>query len=90
MALAAFGAPLATSAQARALVEDKHVGAAAPGYVVDARRADVKNYLKFATGQNCAGCALYQGEARAQASGRLVRHRGHESVNTLGRRETSL
>jgi High potential iron-sulfur protein len=47
----------ATDAQAKAL-----------GYVADATMADKAKFPKFAAGQTCATCALYQGKAGA-ASG---------------------
>ena len=62
MTLAASGAALATTARAQALVDEKDAQAVALGYVADAKRADVKKYPKFAAGQNCANCALYQGK----------------------------
>jgi anaerobic selenocysteine-containing dehydrogenase len=67
--LAASGAALATSAQAQALVDEKDAQAAALGYVAEAKRVDVKKYPKFAAGQNCTNCALYQGKAADKASG---------------------
>ena len=69
LTLAASGAALATSAQAQALVDEKDAQAAALGYVADSKRVDVKKYPKFATGQNCANCALYQGKAADKAAG---------------------
>ena len=55
----AQGAMLAeTDAQAKAL-----------GYVADATKADKVKFPKFAAGQNCANCALYQGKAGAAAGG---------------------
>lgn len=47
----------ATDAQAKAL-----------GYVADATKADKAKFPKFAAGQTCSNCALYQGKAGA-ASG---------------------
>ena len=67
--LAASGAALATRAQAQALVDEKDPQAVALGYVADAKRVDVKKYPKFAAGQNCASCALYQGKATDKAAG---------------------
>ena len=67
--LAASGAALATRAQAQALVDEKDPQAVALGYVADAKRVDVKKYTKFAAGQNCANCALYQGKATDKAAG---------------------
>lgn len=69
MTLAATGAALATRAQAQALVDEKDAQAAALGYVADAKRVDVKKYPKFAAGQNCVNCALYQGKAADAAGG---------------------
>ena len=68
MTLAASGAALAASAQAQALVDEKDAQAAALGYVADAKRVDVKKYPKFAAGQICANCALYQGKATDKAA----------------------
>jgi len=69
MTLAASGAVLAARAQAQApaLVDEKDPQAVALGYVADAQRADVKKYPKFAPGQNCANCVLYQGKAGDKA-----------------------
>ena len=69
MTLAVSGAALATHARAQALVDEKSPQAAALGYVAEAKRVDVKKYPKFALGQNCANCALYQGKAADQAGG---------------------
>ena len=67
--LAASGAALATRVQAQVLVDEKDAQAVALGYVADAKRVDVKKYPKFAAGQNCANCALYQGKAGDKAGG---------------------
>jgi hypothetical protein len=69
MTLAASGAALATGAQAQALVDEKDAQAGALGYVADAKRVDVKKYPKFAAGQSCGSCALYQGKAGEKAGG---------------------
>ena len=69
MTLAVSGAALATRALAQALVDEKSPQATALGYVAEAKRVDVKKYPKFAAGQNCASCALYQGKAGDQAGG---------------------
>ena len=69
LTLAASGAVLATQAQAQAMVDEKDGQAAALGYVADAKRVDAKKYPKFAAGQNCAGCALYQGKPADKAGG---------------------
>ena len=69
MTLAASGAVLAARAQAQApaVVDEKDPQAVALGYVADSKRVDVKKYPTFATGQNCAVCALYQGKAGEKA-----------------------
>ena len=69
MTVAATAAALASVAQAQAIVDEKDVQATALGYVADATRADAKKYPKFAAGQTCASCALYQGKAADKAGG---------------------
>lgn len=61
--VAAAGAALTTAAQAQAKLDEKDPQAVALGYVADATKADTKKYPKYAAGQNCASCALYQGKA---------------------------
>jgi hypothetical protein len=39
------------------------------GYVADAKRVDTKKFPKFAAGQDCTNCALYQGKATDKAAG---------------------
>ena len=63
MTLAAGGAALSSAAQAQAKLDETDPQALALGYVADASKADTKKYPKYAAGQNCAGCALYQGKA---------------------------
>ena len=60
LAVAATGATLAARVGAQARVDEKEPQAVALGYVHDASRADVKRFPKYAPGQNCASCALYQ------------------------------
>ncbi|CAN5835487.1 high-potential iron-sulfur protein [soil metagenome] len=67
MTLAASGAALATRAHAQAALDEKDPQAAALGYVADAKRVDAKKYPKYADGQHCANCALYQGKAGDKA-----------------------
>ena len=62
MTLAASGAALASAAHAQAKLDEKDPQAVALGYVADASKADTKKYPKYAAGQNCANCALYQGK----------------------------
>jgi hypothetical protein len=58
VALAARGA-FAADAQ----VDPKDPQAAALGYVTDAAKSDKAKYPKFAAGQSCGGCQLFQGKA---------------------------
>ncbi|MGN6829454.1 high-potential iron-sulfur protein [Paucibacter sp. M5-1] len=62
------GVHLQARAQAK-LVDEKDAQAAALGYVADASKTDTKKYPKYAAGQNCANCALYQGKATDAAGG---------------------
>lgn len=50
------------------LVDPKDPQAVALGYTADAAKADKAKYPKFAAGQACGNCALYQGKA-GDASG---------------------
>lgn len=63
MTLAASGALIGAGARAQAMVDEKEAQASALGYVADATRADKKKYPKYADGQHCGTCALYQGKA---------------------------
>ena len=45
------------------MVDEKDATAVALGYVADASQVDKAKYANFTAGQNCAGCALYQGGA---------------------------
>lgn len=58
-----------TLAHAQSLLDEKDAQAVALGYVADATRVDTKKYPKFAAGQNCTNCALYQGKASDKAGG---------------------
>ena len=67
-----FGAGALLSASAFAappLVDEKDPAAAGLGYKADAAGVDKAKFPKFAAGQNCAGCALYQGKADSAAGG---------------------
>jgi hypothetical protein len=62
---------LGATALARAgatLVDPKDPQAVALGYTPDAAKADKAKYPKYAAGQDCGNCALYQGKA-GDASG---------------------
>lgn len=65
---------LATAGLARAqaaapLVLESDPQAVALGYKADATKADKAKYPKYAAGQNCANCALYQGKPADAAGG---------------------
>ena len=55
-------ATLPHQAYAQALTE-ADPQAAALGYKADATKADAKKYPKYAAGQHCGNCALFQGKA---------------------------
>lgn len=69
LTLASSGAVLATGAQAQAMVDEKDPQAAALGYVADAKRVDTKKFPKYAAGQVCSNCAIYQGKPADKAGG---------------------
>ncbi|MCB2003260.1 MAG: high-potential iron-sulfur protein, partial [Rhodoferax sp.] len=52
----------AGQAQAQEMVDEKNPQAAALGYVADAKRVDTKKYPKYAAGQVCTNCSLFQGK----------------------------
>ena len=54
---------LGVHAQAQVKLDEKDPQAVALGYVADAAKVDTKKFPKFAAGQNCANCALYQAKA---------------------------
>ena len=63
MTLSAGATGFSVGAQAQAKVDEKDPQAAALGYVAEAGRADAKKFPKYAAGQVCSNCALYQGKA---------------------------
>jgi High potential iron-sulfur protein len=64
MNLATLSATVGTlaQAQAQAQVDEKDPQAVALGYVADAKRVDTKKFPKFAAGQACSSCSLFQGK----------------------------
>lgn len=56
-------AALPNAAFAQVALTDADPQAVALGYKTDATKADAKKYPKYAAGQHCANCALYQGKA---------------------------
>jgi len=70
MTVVASGALISKVANAQgAMVQDKDPQAVGLGYVTDATKADTKKYPRYAAGQKCANCALYQGKAGDAAGG---------------------
>jgi anaerobic selenocysteine-containing dehydrogenase len=69
MTVAATSAGLGAAAQAQALLDEKDPQAVALGYVADAKKVDAKKYPKYAAGQVCSNCALYQGKAADKQGG---------------------
>jgi len=59
----AAGALLASRGAFAVEVDPKEAQAAALGYIVDATKADKAKFPKYAAGQECASCQLYQGKA---------------------------
>jgi hypothetical protein len=60
---------IAGQAQAQAMLDEKNAQAAALGYVADAKRVDTKKYPKYAAGQVCTNCSLFQGKPTDKAGG---------------------
>ena len=64
MSMAATGAvAISPHALAQSKVDEKDTQAVALGYVNNATTADAKKFPKYAAGQMCGTCALYQGKA---------------------------
>lgn len=62
-------ASLGLAAHAQAKLDEKDPQAVALGYVADATKTDVKKFPKYAAGQVCGNCALYQGKPADAAGG---------------------
>jgi hypothetical protein len=72
MILSAAGActlALNGQVQAQAMVAETDPQAAALGYKANATTVDKAKYPKYAAGQACSNCALYQGKAGSAAGG---------------------
>jgi len=69
MTVAAGGTLLATAAHGQAKLDEKDPQAVALGYVADATKVDAKKYPKYAAGQVCTNCSLYQGKPTDAAGG---------------------
>ena len=69
MTVSAGAAGLGVNAFAQAMVDEASPQAVALGYVADAAKVDVKKFPKYAAGQICGNCALYQGKPADAAAG---------------------
>jgi hypothetical protein len=72
MILSAAGActlALNSKVQAQAMVAETDPQAVALGYKADAAKVDKAKYAKYAAGQECDNCAMFQGKAGAAAGG---------------------
>lgn len=69
MATAAGATLVAQQASAQAMVAENDPQAAGVGYKADASKVDKAKFPKYAAGQSCANCALYQGKAGAASGG---------------------
>lgn len=69
VATAAGLATVAAGASAQAMVSESDPQATALGYKADASKVDKAKYPKYAAGQHCGACALYQGAAGSSAGG---------------------
>jgi hypothetical protein len=56
-------AAFATTAAQAAMVDEKDAQAAGLGYKADATKVDKAKQAKYAAGQQCDNCALFQGKA---------------------------
>jgi len=71
-----------TQAGAQTMVADSDAQATALGYKADATKVDKSKQTKYAAGQLCSNCALYQGAAGSASggcplfSGKLVAAKG--------------
>jgi len=72
MILSAAGACALTlngKVQAQALIAETDPQAVALGYKADASKVDKAKYPRYAAGQICGNCVLFQGKADAAAGG---------------------
>ena len=67
LAACAGGLPLLAQAQPK-MVDEKDPKAVALGYYADAKKVDKAKWPKYAAGQLCSNCALYQGKPTDKAA----------------------
>lgn len=69
MSVVATTASLGAIAHAQQpMLDEKDAQAAALGYVADVKRVDSKKFPRYAAGQLCSNCSLYQGKATDKAA----------------------
>lgn len=64
-----MGTVLATQASAQTMLAESDSQASALGYKADATQVDKAKQTRYAAGQICANCALFQGASGAAAGG---------------------
>jgi hypothetical protein len=69
VATAATAVMAVSEASAQAMVDEKDPQAVGLAYKADGTKVDKAKNPKFATGNNCANCALFQAKAGAAAGG---------------------
>lgn len=69
VATAATASVIATQASAQAMIDEKDPQAMGFAYKADATKVDKAKNPKYAAGNNCSNCALFQGKAGAAAGG---------------------
>ena len=60
---------LVGNVQAQEMLSDSDAQAVALGYKADGTKTDTKKYPKYAAGQNCGNCSIYQGKATDASAG---------------------
>ena len=68
-AMASVASLLAVNAQAQSMVAENDAQATTLGYKSDASKIDKSKQPKYASGQACGNCALFQGASGAAAGG---------------------
>ncbi len=80
--LASAQATATTPTTTPATVPDSDPQAMALGYKTDGTKTDIQKYPKYAAGQSCSGCVLFQGKAGDSAGGCAVF--GNKMVSSKG------
>lgn len=70
--------------QAQAMVTESDPQAVALGYKTDASKVDNTKYPKYAAGQKCDNCALYQGKAGSACTVCIRRQLLYQLLRFLG------